>query len=57
MIDHYSRVLIIIAEIGAGIAAGVHFAFSTLVMDGTRRLTTAQATMSMNAIAKAAPIG
>lgn len=39
MTDTYTRVLAITATIGAGLSAGVYFAFSTLVMGGIRRLT------------------
>jgi uncharacterized membrane protein len=31
----YTRVLAIIAAVGAGLSAGVYFAFSTLVMGGS----------------------
>jgi len=55
MIDSYSRGLIVSGAIGAGIAAGVYFAFSTLVIGGIRKLTSAQAISAMQAINKAAP--
>jgi uncharacterized membrane protein len=55
MTDTYTRVLVITATIGAGLSAGVYFAFSTLVMGGIRRLTPSQAIGAMNGINKAAP--
>lgn len=55
MTDTYTRTLIVIAAIGAGLSAGVYLAFSTLVMGGIRRLPPAQAINAMNAINKAAP--
>ena len=55
MIDSYSRGLTLTAAIGAGITAGVHFAFSTFVMTGLRRLSHSQSITAMNAIHKAAP--
>jgi len=55
VIDSYSRALTLAAAIGAGITAGVYFAFSTFIMTGLRRLTAAQSIAAMNAINKAAP--
>jgi uncharacterized membrane protein len=55
MIDSYSRGLTLAAAIGAGITAGVYFAFSTFIMTGLRRLTHSQSIAAMNAINKAAP--
>jgi uncharacterized membrane protein len=55
MIDGYPRVLTIIAAVGAGVSAGVFFAFSTFVMKALGRLPTAQAISAMKAINKAAP--
>lgn len=55
MTDSYVRTLTIAATIGAGLSAGVYFAFSTLVMGGIRRLTPPQAVSAMNGINKAAP--
>jgi uncharacterized membrane protein len=55
MIDGYPRALTIIAAVGAGVSAGVFFAFSTFVMKALGRLPTAQAISAMNAINKAAP--
>ena len=55
MIDGYSRGLTLAAAIGAGITAGVYFAFSTFIMTGLRRLSHAQSIAAMNAINKAAP--
>jgi uncharacterized membrane protein len=43
------------AAIGAGIAAGVYFAFSTFVMPGLRKLSHSQAISAFNGINKAAP--
>ncbi len=55
MIDSYSRGLTLAAAIGAGITAGVYFAFSTFVMTGLRRLSHSQSIAAINAINKAAP--
>ena len=55
MIDGYPRALTIIAAVGAGVSAGVFFAFSTFVMKALGRLPTAQAISAMKAINKAAP--
>ena len=55
MIDGYPRVLTIIAAVGAGVSAGVFFAFSTFVMKALGRLPTAQAISATKAINKAAP--
>ena len=44
MIDGYPRVLTIVAAIGAGLAAGVFFAFSTFVMTALRSPSRAAAT-------------
>src|SRR3954452_20232878 len=55
MIDGYSRGLTVIAAVGAGVAAGVYFAFSTFVLPGLRRTSSAQAISAMNGINKAAP--
>jgi uncharacterized membrane protein len=55
MIDGYARGLTLAAAIGAGITAGVYFAFSTFIMTGLRRLSHAQSIAAMNAINKAAP--
>jgi uncharacterized membrane protein len=55
MIDGYPRAFTIIAAVGAGVSAGVFFAFSTFVMKALGRLPTAQAISAMNAINKAAP--
>jgi uncharacterized membrane protein len=55
MIDGYARGLTLAAAIGAGVTAGVYFAFSTFIMTGLRRLSHAQSIAAMNAINKAAP--
>ena len=55
MIDGYLRVLTIITAIGAGVSAGVFFAFSTFVMKALGRLPAAEGISSMHAINKAAP--
>src|SRR6266581_355151 len=55
MIDSYSRVLTIVTALGAGLNAGVFFAFSSFVMTAVRRLPAAQSISAMNAINKAAP--
>jgi uncharacterized membrane protein len=55
MIDGYARGLTLAAAVGAGITAGVYFAFSTFIMTGLRRLSHAQSIAAMNAINKAAP--
>lgn len=49
------RMLTLAATTGAGLVAGVLFAFSTFVMPALRRLPTADAVRSMQAINKAAP--
>ncbi len=55
MIDSYSRVLTIVTALGAGLNAGVFFAFSSFVMTALRRLPATQSISAMNAINKAAP--
>lgn len=55
MTDTFTRVLTLSTLIGAGLSAGVYFAFSTLVTGGIRRLSPAQAIAAMNGINKAAP--
>lgn len=55
MIDTYSRGLVVAAAIGAGVTAGVYFAFSTFVMPALRKLSHTQAISTMNSINKAAP--
>lgn len=55
MTDTYNHTLAITAAIGAGLSAGVYFAFSTLVMSGIRRLNPSQAISAMNGMNKAAP--
>ena len=55
MIDTYSRGLTVAAAIGAGVTAGVYFAFSTFVMPALRKLSHTQAISTMNSINKAAP--
>lgn len=55
MTDAYSRWLTIVAAVGAGISAGVYFAFATFVMPGLRRVSHSQAISAMNGINKSAP--
>jgi uncharacterized membrane protein len=55
MTDTYSRWLTIGAAVGAGISAGVYFAFATFVMPGLRRVSHSQAISAMNGINKSAP--
>ena len=55
MIDGYPRALTLVAAIGAGLGAGVFFAFSSFVMKGLGRLTHPAGLSAMQAINKAAP--
>jgi uncharacterized membrane protein len=55
MTDAYSRWLTIVGAVGAGISAGVYFAFATFVMPGLRRVSHSQAISAMNGINKSAP--
>jgi uncharacterized membrane protein len=55
MIDNYSRGLTLSAVIGAGVVAGVYFAFATFVMPGLRRAPASSAIGAFNGINKAAP--
>jgi uncharacterized membrane protein len=55
MIDSYPRVLTLVASIGAGLVAGVFFAFSTFIMRALRELPDAQGISAMQAINRAAP--
>jgi uncharacterized membrane protein len=55
MIDNYSRGLTLSAAIGAGVVAGVYFAFATFVMPGLRKQPPGSAISAMNSINKAAP--
>lgn len=55
MIDTYSRGLTMTAAIGAGVVAGVYFAFATFVMPGLRKLSSGSAISAFNGINKAAP--
>jgi uncharacterized membrane protein len=55
MIDGYPRVLTLIAAVGAGLVAGVFFAFSTFIMRALRELPDAQGISAMQAINRAAP--
>jgi uncharacterized membrane protein len=50
-----SRVLVITAAVGTGLAGGVFFAFSTFVMHGLGQLPDRDGLLAMNAINKAAP--
>ena len=53
--DGYPRVLTLLAAIGAGLAGGVFFAFSTFIMLALRRMPDAQGIRAMQEINKAAP--
>ena len=55
MIDSYPRVVTLVASIGAGLVAGVFFAFSTFIMRALRELPDAQGISAMQAINRAAP--
>jgi uncharacterized membrane protein len=55
MTDGYARWLTIVATVGAGLSAGVYFAFATFVMPGLRRVSHSQAISAMNGINKSAP--
>ena len=55
MMDGYLRILTVIAAVGAGVSAGVFFAFSTFVMKALGRLPAAAGISAMHAINKAAP--
>jgi uncharacterized membrane protein len=55
VIEGYSAALAVAAAIGAGLAAGVLFAFSAFVMRALGRLPAAQGISAMQAINKAAP--
>jgi uncharacterized membrane protein len=55
MIDGYPRLFTIVAAVGAGLAAGVFFAFSTFVMTALGRLSDREGMSAMQAINKAAP--
>ncbi|MEA2671550.1 MAG: hypothetical protein QOG45_1770 [Chloroflexota bacterium] len=55
MFDGYPRVLTLVAAVGAGLVAGVFFAFSTFVMRALRELPDAQGISAMQAINRAAP--
>lgn len=54
LIDTYARALSLVTAIGAGLAAGVFFAFSTFVMSGLRRAPSASAVAAMNGINRSA---
>lgn len=55
MIDGNARTLVLVAALGAGLSAGVFFAFSTFVMTALGKLPAPQGISAMNAINKAAP--
>jgi uncharacterized membrane protein len=55
MIDSYPRTLTFVATIGAGLVAGVLFAFSTFVMKALRDLPGTQGLSAMQSINRAAP--
>lgn len=50
MIDGFPRVLILISAVGAGLVAGIFFAFSTFVMKALARLPHAQGIGAMQSI-------
>lgn len=50
MIDGLLRIVTVIAALGAGLVAGVFFAFSTFVMAALRRLPPAQGIAAMQSI-------
>lgn len=55
IVDDYPRALTILTALGAGVVAGVLFAFSTFVMTGLRDLPDDQGLAAMQAINRAAP--
>jgi uncharacterized membrane protein len=55
LIDGYPRALTVVAAVGAGLCAGVFFAFSAFVMRALDRLPDAQGIAAMQAINEAAP--
>lgn len=55
MIDGYPRILTIIAAIGAGLSAGVFFAFSTFVMKGLAKIPAPSGIRAMQSMNKYAP--
>jgi uncharacterized membrane protein len=57
VMTEYERTLTLVAAIGAGLCAGVFFAFSTFVMPALRTLRPAEGMTAMQAINRAAPNG
>jgi uncharacterized membrane protein len=55
MIDGYPRVLSTVAAVGAGLSAGVFFAFSSFVMQALGRLPAPQGIAAMQSINRQAP--
>jgi uncharacterized membrane protein len=55
VIDDYARALTLVAAVGAGVAAGVFFAFSTFVMRALEDLAPAEGMAAMQSINKQAP--
>jgi uncharacterized membrane protein len=55
LFDDLPRVLAFLSTVGAGVACGVFFAFSTFVMAGLRRLPAGQGMAAMQGINKSAP--
>ena len=51
----FAQTMTVICAIGAGVAAGVFFTFSTFTMKGLKRLAPAQGAAAMQAINKEAP--
>jgi uncharacterized membrane protein len=55
VIDGYPRALVMVAAVGAGLVAGVLFAFSTFVMQALGRLPDADGLSAMQAINESVP--
>lgn len=55
MTGDHERFLTLTAAIGAGLAAGVYFAFSTFIVAGLRALPASQSIAAINGINRAAP--
>ncbi|HVX45045.1 MAG TPA: anthrone oxygenase family protein [Mycobacteriales bacterium] len=55
MIDGYPRILTVVTALGAGLSAGVFFAFSTFVMKGIGKIPPASGIRAMQSMNKYAP--
>jgi uncharacterized membrane protein len=55
MIDDYARALTLVAAVGAGLAGGVFFAFSTFIMRALEDLPPTEGIAAMQSINKQAP--